>query len=152
MLVYDSFCIYPCNCYVQFREKNKVICTCICTTRSKHRWWKFYRQNKLLFSSCNKIINWPNTYRSVLDHCCVKIIWNVYIIYMSFTYNKNKNKIKKSVECACVRVDLNLDLRQEVDLNLICCLCVKLDPGINGYMDNCDTLKWRYCHLTDGTI
>ena len=24
MLFYDSFCIYPCNCYVQFREKIKL--------------------------------------------------------------------------------------------------------------------------------
>ena len=28
MLFYDSFCIYPCNCYVQFRGEKKVICIC----------------------------------------------------------------------------------------------------------------------------
>ena len=30
MLFYDSFCIYPCKCYVQFREKIKLsvsLCT-----------------------------------------------------------------------------------------------------------------------------
>ena len=26
MSFYDSFCIYPCNCFVQFRQTNKVIC------------------------------------------------------------------------------------------------------------------------------
>ena len=25
-VIYDSFCIYPCNCYVQFQEKIKFIC------------------------------------------------------------------------------------------------------------------------------
>jgi len=42
MLLYDSFFIYPCNCYVQFREKIKLyvsvsVSVIVCETRQVER-------------------------------------------------------------------------------------------------------------------